>query len=846
MKGRRLMIAGVLGACVAILADLAWAANQGGADAPQAAATAVTPERTPPSNKAAPADKVSPPGASGGRIASTVGVKREGERVLLRIKGASALAVFQRAGALWLAWDAPSNLNVAAMERAAKGLVGTMQPISAASASVLRIAAGPEVAARIDRASDVWTVELTREDRPPAHAIAILPLPAKDGSGTVVLHSPGLRHVLTVRDPEAGDQILIIPSTESGLGIAAERAYAQFSILPSWQGAAIVPAADHVVARPVEDGIEVVAEGGLVLSRPGDVERSPAVNADTKLFAFDAWRALAPGTFVEGSQALMAAAAFAAPADRNKARLALAQYKFAHGFPREALAILEVIGREDPAFGDRPDVIMLRGACRLSVGDIERAQRDLGASSLGGVGEARLWRAVLVARSGDLAVALQDFAQGMSFLTDYPSPYRQRLGLAAAEAALSQNAIDQAERFLEIVSRQPLTETDRNHASVVRGRILQLAGQDAGALALWNEVRKSRDPRNVVRATLASVELGVAKGKVTKDKAIQDLESARYSWRGDDLEFQVLKMLGRLYLDTGEYRKGLEMLRTAAIHFPGHKDAGAVTREMSEAFAELFRDGAFERMPIVAAIALYNDFGELTPAGAAGEPVMAKLIERLAALDLLDQASVLLERQLGNLPAGEGRARIATQLAELRLNDQKPQAALDALEASDAPDVPPELRLRRTILHAKALAALGRTDAAVATLHDDLGIDAIRLRADIIWRSGQWAAAAQAYRSVLAYIKPVEGKLDEAEAEAILKGAIAFAFTQDIGALDQLRAQYGASMAKGPHDHAFEVVTSHPTKAELRGILGELGDVKAFKGLLAAGNTPPRQGKAGP
>jgi outer membrane PBP1 activator LpoA protein len=225
---------------------------------------------------------------------------------------------------------------------------------------------------------------------------------------------------------------------------------------------------------------------------------------------------------------------------------------------------------------------------------------------------------------------------------------------------------------------------------------------------------------------------------------------------------------------------------------------------------------------------------------------MAKLVDRLAAVDLLDQAAVLLERQLGHLSAGEDRARIATQLAELRLNNQKPQAALDALEASAAPDLSSELRLRRTLLHARTLAALGRTEAAVAMLHDDHGIDAIRLRADIIWRSGQWAAAAQAYRSVLALIKPVGGKLDDADAEAVLKGAIALAFTQDTGALDQLRAQYGASMAEGPHGHAFEVVTSRPSKAKLRAVLGELGDVRAFKGLLAAGNTPPRQGKTGP
>ena len=71
--------------------------------------------------------------------------------------------------------------------------------------------------------------------------------------------------------------------------------------------------------------------------------------------------------------------------------------------------------------------------------------------------------------------------------------------------AVKPRDVDQAELFLDIVSRTPLTESERNRVIVMRGRILQLAEREEEAFVLWDKVRKGHDQRNVVRATLASV-----------------------------------------------------------------------------------------------------------------------------------------------------------------------------------------------------------------------------------------------------------------------------------------------------------------------------------------------------
>ena len=84
---------------------------------------------------------------------------------------------------------------------------------------------------------------------------------------------------------------------------------------------------------------------------------------------------------------------------------------------------------------------------------------------------------------------------------------------------------------------------------------------------------------------------------------------------------------------------------------------------MVEAFQALYLDGEADRLAPVTAIALYDEFKELTPAGARGDRMIQMLAERLVDADLLDRGAELLEAQVRFRLKDEDKARVGGRLA---------------------------------------------------------------------------------------------------------------------------------------------------------------------------------------
>jgi hypothetical protein len=112
---------------------------------------------------------------------------------------------------------------------------------------------------------------------------------------------------------------------------------------------------------------------------------------------------------------------------------------------------------------------------------------------------------------------------------------------------------------------------------------------------------------------------------------------------GAEFEFKLLRKLGALYLDENQPRKGLVALRSAAANFPNRPEAKEIGDQMSSAFRELYLDGGADRLSPLTAVALYDEFRELTPAGAEGDRMMSLLADRLVKVDLLGRAGEFLD-----------------------------------------------------------------------------------------------------------------------------------------------------------------------------------------------------------
>jgi hypothetical protein len=182
---------------------------------------------------------------------------------------------------------------------------------------------------------------------------------------------------------------------------------------------------------------------------------------------------------------------------------------------------------------------------------------------------------------------------------------------------------------------------------------------------------------------------------------------------------------------------------------------------MSDAFRHLYMDGGADRLTPLTAVALYDEFRELTPSGPDGDKMIANLSDRLVKVDLLDGAANVLEPQVKHRLSGVDKARAGARLAAIRLLDNKPDLAAQALADSQISDpLPDDLAATRRRLQSQADFGAGQTLKALDEIKDDDSLPARWQRADMLWQLQEWPAAANAL-----------GKLIEGEEDAIARQA---------------------------------------------------------------------------
>jgi tetratricopeptide (TPR) repeat protein len=338
------------------------------------------------------------------------------------------------------------------------------------------------------------------------------------------------------------------------------------------------------------------------------------------------------------------------------------------------------------------------------------------------------------------------------------------------------------------------------------------ANEDMGALenALEGyELVAAGDHRPTrARAKLGRVRVLLAQNQMANGDAIEALENLRYTWRGDDLELDLLHRLGRLYIAEKNYRKGLEVMRQAVTYYPQSRLAPETARDMNEEFARLFLDGGADELEPVTALGLFNDFRELTPMGPQGDEVIRRLADRLVSVDLLDQAGQLLEHQVNYRLKGEDKARVASRLAVIRLLDRDPAKALSALQKSQWTPLPDELARERRRLESRALSDLDRYEEALAALADDNGRAAQSLRAEIYWRWKKWPEAATAFAKLLEKSWESEDKIDASTRRLVMQRAVSLSLANKADELQTLRNRYARHVTATPDENAFDVITA--------------------------------------
>lgn len=785
----------------------------------------------------------------------SVDAARKGSGLILKFnwREETAAAIYRRGDRLWLLFDRPARMDLGAIKVLGRTVIEDAGQIDRSDASWLRLIVPRDVHASVRRQATAWIVEL-----------GWVPVHAKASKGVAVLAQPhaatGSRVRIEFRakapdfhvvDPDIGDELHLFPTRDTGVALGRSRRFAEFNLLRSLAGIVLSKRSDTLIVSRKEDAIHITSSDGLILSSADDMKNGaqPAGIArgrdklERPLSNIRAWRRGTGTNIARTQQRLIERIVGSSGPERNSRRMDLARFYLAHELPGAALAVLTTIQREESSYKRDRDFRAMRGAARYLLGHYGEASADLGSSQLRRDASVAPWLAAISAAKGDWKNAHRLFADAEAIVSDYPFRLATHFQLLAAEASLAVGDLKLAQRRLEVLAHAPVTSSDRQRVDLLRAFLMKKSGKPRLALALWRKLVKGDDRKVRAKAAFAETETLLEQKKIDVSQAIDRFERLTFAWRGDSFEFDILRRLGELHTRQNNHRGALTRYRQAASYFGKVRGAEVIAQRMTELFSGLYLEGGADGLPAVRALALYEEFRELTPAGEAGDRLIRRLADRLASVDLLDQAGQLLDHQVRFRLEGAEKARVGARLAEIRLLDVNAKLALKALDASEAGGLPAGLQQRRRLLRARALNGLGRPTQALALLQGDASTDAGLLRLEVHWSRNDWPKVGAVIEGLLRDIGP--DNLDKAEIRLILQWAVALALSNDSKGMTALRRRFAAAMRSGPYAAAFEAIGGQRAinAGDFRTLVRKSGDPAKFEAFMTAYRKQARESR---
>lgn len=746
------------------------------------------------------------------RVSGSTGAPGEGATLRFDWDEPVAAAVFRRVGYLWVAFDKATNVDVAGLQQAGGGMIGSVRQLPATSGTVLRMITPNEIHPSLSRDGLSWLLTFRKQAFEAKTPINVNAQPDSPVGARVFVPIPEPGAPIGVTDPDVGDNLIIVPTIPLSHGVVESHTYPEMSLLTTMQGIVVVPTTDNLRVRPLRQGVELASSVPLSLSPV-----SPEVAAGSKLNALgpvsrildlEKWKLAEPADFSKRKQELESNIARARnEAEEQEGRFELARFYFAHAFAAESLGVLRALVDTDPELEEDAEFRLIRGGSSFLMNRLTDAASDFGAPSLDNVDEGAFWRAAVIAKSGEVIAAAHELRRTGNITQPYPKPLRIVMATLIADSIVSIGDIQQAQQYIESLRASNPTRNQLAEVDFIEGKLLEIGGDEEGAVLKWEEVLEVDNRPTRFKATLAHMDILMKMDRMEADEAIESLEGLRFVWRGGEEEFILLRKLGGLYLDQGDYRNGLLALRQAATYFRENEKAPEVTQQMSDTFNFLYMDGGADSIAPVTAIALYDEFKELTPAGRRGDEMIRKLADRLVQVDLLTNAADLLQQQIEFRLEGAEKAEVGLNLAVIHALALDPEQVLATLDETDIADIPEELAARRRHMRAQSMTRLNQTEEALLLLKKDKSLDADLIRSELFRGQGDWKNAALALHKVvrLSSIKPGE-TLTEDAAFKVLNLATAYTLSGNERALSRLRGDFGGAMARTDLKDAFELV----------------------------------------
>lgn len=744
-------------------------------------------------------------------------------------------AIYRRADYIYVVFGKKITLPLASMLRDTPRV--TVESLQSTSGSVYRFYLPQDLNLRCVREENRWTILASKKVPTAPISLTLSAQPDYALGARIIIPVSKADDIVRFTDPEIGDSLLVVPLTGSSQAVRQSYHYADFRFIPSEQGVVIRPLIDGVDVKRQGLGIEITAPGGLRLSSSKDTglpsDTRANVPSKDQLFDLSDWYGPVSKSYTQMRQHWQQTLAEVPVNERDRVRLNMARFYFARNHAQEALGLLTLLSQQVPDLLHRSEFLALRGAVRVLTHDTG-ALEDFKSPDITNYPEMKLWRAVAMTRVMEWKDAAELFASADSVLEKYPEPFFTDFSITAIEAAIANKDKQYANNVLDrLIQRHPELDASSGPVNYLRGVLMSLTDHLDRAEKYWNKAANSKNHLYKVRAKLSLTDYEVITGKITPLQAAEKLERLRFAWRGDDLELDILRRIGKFYIEGGKMEEGLATLKQALVLLPDNDVAKQLHQEMAFAFRDVFLGDKNHNVSALDALSLYERFYDLAPPGAEGDAIIRALAQRMVSLDLLDRAAALLADQARHRLTSTMKTRVGTQAAGIYLLDHKADDALSILKDTDDAAAPEDLVTERQLLKAKALSVSGKDDEAKAILKNVPSEYATRLQIDIAWHARDWAGAAATLAELIGPPPSSEAMKPEI-AQLIISRAIALALINDSAGLEKLRSDFTPAMRNMPQAELFKMLTEADTglPRDPSAVKSLMADVDLFQGYL--------------
>ncbi|MCG6204523.1 tetratricopeptide repeat protein [Rhodopseudomonas sp. HC1] len=719
------------------------------------------------------------------------------------------VALFRRGEVLWLVLDNTAPFDLTAIRREGGGIVGDVSRVALPSGQAIRIRLDrPQLATLSDEdgSGRSWSIMLADSGRAAPRPLNAVRNIADPNRATVSITLSGLGKLHRLIDPEAGDALTVATALPPPRGFIKRQSFVEFNLLESLHGVVIELKSDDVTVETAADAVVLSRPGGLTLSsaEPAGQAGSPS---ERPFFDVTQWSKDQEGRYLPALDARINALTAATGEDRLPARLDLARFYMARGMYQEAKGALDLAllgskpGQEDPA------AMIGHAAATALMLRPEQTLKDVANPAIASTYEAQMWKGVALARQGKWAEAREKLKSVQFAVTALPLDIQREVLQTAMRASLEVRDYSGAAKISSDFDLVGVPPAMAPQLAMMRGWLDEALGRDQEALRRYKEAMASADRQAASEAKFRDVVLRSKRGELSPEDALPELERLSVTWRGDDLEVRTQQLLSKLYTDAGRYRDALMAARIATQLAPNSDSARQAQDDSRALFSQMYIGNKGDDIPPIEALATFYEFRELTPIGRRGDEMIRRLSDRLVAIDLLDQASELLQYQVDKRLEGAARAQVAARLAMVYLMNRKPDRAIAALHSSRIADLAGELRQQRLLIEARAQSDIGRHDLALDIISNIGGREAIRLRSDIHWAARRWRESSEQIELYLGDRWKDFTPLSSDEKSDVIRAVIGYALADDALGLGRFREKFAPLMTDPADQTAFDIAS---------------------------------------